>query len=101
MMGTHMDTITIVIAALVTARVTRLITTDRLTQAPRTWILSRLDSDGLAAYLVVCDWCASFYVGIAVAGAGAWADLWSWPWIVPLGLAFSYVAGMLARGEAE
>lgn len=96
-----MDTITLAVAALVTARITRLITTDRITQAPRGWILARLDSEGLAAYLIVCDWCASFYAGLAVAGAGAWAGLWSWWWTVPLGLAFSYVAGWLARGEME
>jgi hypothetical protein len=100
-MGTNMDTITLVIAALVTARVTRLITTDRITQAPRTWLLSRLNSEGLAAYLVVCDWCTSVYVGLGVGVVGLAVGLWSWPWIVPLGLAFSYVAGMLARGEAE
>lgn len=96
-----MDLITLAVAALVTARITRLVTTDRITQAPRTWVLQRLSSEGLAAYLIVCDWCASFYVGLGVAGTGALAGLWAWQWIVPLGLAFSYVAGILARGENE
>lgn len=96
-----MDTITLAVAALVTARTTRLITTDRITQAPRGWILRRLDSEGLAAYLIVCDWCASFYAGLAVAAVGAWAGLWTWWWTIPLGLAFSYVAGWLSRGENE
>lgn len=96
-----MDPITLIVAALVTARVTRLVTTDRITQAPRTWALRRLNSEGLTAYLIVCDWCASFYVGIGVAAAGWAYGAWAWPWIVPLGLAFSYVAGWLARGETE
>lgn len=96
-----MDTITLLVAALVTARLTRLVTTDRITQAPRQWMLRRLSSEGLAAYLIVCDWCASFYVGLGVAGAGAMAGQWSWWWMAPLGLAFSYVAGWLARGETE
>lgn len=96
-----MNVTQLLIAALVTARVTRLVTTDRITQAPRQWLLRRLPSDSLAAYLIVCDWCASFYVGVGVAAAGTVGGLWTWPWLVPLGLAFSYVAGVLARGEAE
>lgn len=96
-----MDLITLTVAALVTARITRLVTTDRITQAPRGWALRRLSSESLAAYLIVCDWCASFYVGLAVAAAGWTYGLWDWQWIVPLGLAFSYVAGWLARGETE
>lgn len=96
-----MEPITLLVGALVTARVTRLVTTDRITQAPRQWLLSRLPSDSLAAYLIVCDWCASFYVGLGVAAAGTVAGVWTWPWIVPLGLAYSYVAGLLARGEVE
>lgn len=96
-----MDLITLLVAALATARLTRLITTDRITQAPRQWALRRLASDGLTAYLIVCDWCASVYVGAAVAAAGAWAGSWPWTWATPLALAFSYVAGYLARGESE
>lgn len=98
----NMDTITtLAVAALVTARLTRLVTTDRITAAPRAWLLRRLDSDGLAAYLVVCDWCASFYTGLAVAAVYLWVPWWTWLQVVALGLAFSYVAGALARGEAE
>lgn len=99
MIGAHMDAIILATAALATARITRLVTTDRITQAPRSWIIKRLNPEGLLAYLIVCDWCASVYVGAGVA-----ALLWVGPaWIVwPLyALAFSYVAGYLARGETE
>lgn len=96
-----MNPITLIVAALVTARVTRLVTTDRITQAPRRWALLRLRSDGLAAYLLVCDWCVSVYVGAVVASVGAGAGSWPWTWALPLALAFSYVAGYLARGESE
>lgn len=96
-----MDTITLVIAALVTARLTLVITTDRITQAPRNWLLARLDPDSLAAYLVVCNWCVSFYVGLGVAAVGVVVGWWAWPWLVPLGLAFSMVAGLLASREGE
>lgn len=94
-----MDAITLLVAALATARITRLVTTDRITQAPRRWVLSKLEDDGLMAYLVVCDWCASVYVGAGVA-----VLLWAGPdWVVwPMAaLAFSYVTGWLARGETE
>lgn len=96
-----MNAITLLVAALVTARITRLVTTDRITEAPRTWLLRRLPDESLAAYLVVCDWCASFYIGLAVALGGALANWWGWWWTVPLGLAFSYVAGWLASKEGE
>lgn len=96
-----MEPITLVVAALATARLTRLVTTDRITQAPRHALLRRMSSDGLGAYLVVCDWCVSVYTGGAVAAAGAWAGLWSWWWAAPLALAYSYVAGFLASRESE
>lgn len=100
-MRATMDPITLLLAALVTARLTRLVTRDRISAAPREWLLRRLDPDGLAAWLIVCDWCASFYVGMGVAAAGALAGWWAWAWIVPLGLAFSHVTGWLASREGD
>ena len=95
-----MDTITLLLlGALATARLTRLVTTDRITQAPRSWLLSKLKDDGLAAYLVVCDWCASVYVGTALAAAGAAYGAWPWAWTPVVAMSFSYVAGHLASRE--
>ena len=94
-----MEPITLLIAALATARLTRLVTTDRITQAPRQWLLRRLNSEGLAAYLIVCDWCVSVYTGAAVVGVillGGTPGYW-----VLAALAFSYVAGVLARWETD
>ena len=94
-----MDLITFAVAALATARITRLITTDRITQAPRNRILRKLNPEGLLAYLVVCDWCVSVYAGglaVGVVILGGRPGFW-----VLAALAFSYVAGWLARGEAE
>jgi hypothetical protein len=97
-MKDNMDTITLLLlGALATARLTRLITTDRITQAPRNALLRRLDGDGLLAYLVVCDWCVSVYTGAAVAAVAAWGPHWS-AWILAA-LAFSYAAGWLAARE--
>ena len=89
------------LAALATARITRLITTDRITQAPRNWVLRRLNAESLWAYLMVCDWCTSVYVGAGVAAAGAALGWWSWTLAVPAALAFSYSAGYLASKESD
>lgn len=94
-----MDLITLFTGALATARITRLITTDRITQAPRTWLQLRLNPDGLAAYLVTCDWCASVYVSAGVAAALVWGPAWT-VWVTAA-LAFSYTAGWLAAKEGE
>lgn len=98
---TTIQLIPLLLGALVTARVTRLVTTDRITQAPRNWLLLRLDEDGLLSYLIKCDWCASVYVGGATAAVGAWAGAWSWMWAGWIALSYSYVAGWLASKEGE
>ncbi|MCL7377471.1 DUF1360 domain-containing protein [Streptomyces sp. 35G-GA-8] len=95
-----MDTLTLVLAALATARLTRLITADRITEAPRNWIIRRLPRESLLSYLLVCAWCSSIYVG---AGMGvAW---WAWGgdrWFAAAtaALAFSYVTGWLSGRES-
>jgi hypothetical protein len=94
----------IVLTVLAVARVTRFITSDVLFEAPRTWLIRKLiDHEGepsairgKIAYLIVCDWCASVYVGAAAAGAWyVWGE--SMPYMaVTLALAASYVTGYLA-----
>lgn len=96
-----MTLVQMILAALATARITRLITQDRITEAPRNALLRRLDANGLMAYLIVCDWCASVYVGAAVAAGGAGIGWWSWTMAVPAALAFSYIAGYLASKESD
>jgi hypothetical protein len=96
-----MDIIAIALCALATARVTRLITQDRITEAPRNWVLRRLPETSLFAYLIVCDWCVSVYAGAGVAAIGAGVHWWSWTMAVPAALAFSYIAGYLASKESD
>lgn len=94
-----MDTITLLVAALATARLTRLVTRDQITHGARRRALKRLDHDGMLAYLIVCDWCVSVYTGSVVAAWMAWGPSWTlWPLAV---LAFSYTAGWLASKEGE
>ena len=97
---------------LATARLTRLVTTDVLTKplrgrATRALLvykdiklehpLSRTSGFRYQlAYLIVCDWCASMYVGGAVAGAWwAWGDT-MWLMMVYAALSASYATGFLA-----
>lgn len=102
-----MSAVTLLLIALATARLTRLVTTDVLTEWPRqpmirwlvehparwTW-LSRFY--GKLAYLIVCDWCASVYVGAALTGAWwAWGDT-LWLTMVYTALSASYATGFLA-----
>lgn len=92
-----MDAITLLIAALATARITRLVTTDRITRAPRQWALRRLSSEGLLAYLIVCDWCASVYAGAGTVALAVWGGT-PGMWVLTA-LALSYAAGWLAARE--
>lgn len=85
------------------ARVTRLVARDVLLEKPRARILTYLtDRDRtMLAYLLVCPWCLSMYVGAA--GAAGWA-LWGGAKLylcVTAALAFSYVTGVLASKESE
>lgn len=99
-------TLSLVLMTLAVARVTRLITVDVLFDEPRTWLVQKLINPGHAegfrakiAYLIVCDWCASVYVGAA--GAGAWC-VWgeTMPFMaITAALAASYVTGYLASTQ--
>jgi len=89
------------LAALATARGTRLLTRDRILDAPRNRIIRALPRESLLSYLILCDWCTSMYVGTAAAAVGAWSSWWAWEYVPWLALAFSQVAGWLASREGE
>jgi hypothetical protein len=98
----------IVLTVLAVARVTRLITTDTVLQAPRRWVVNRLmptgNETGLRwhlSYLLVCPWCISVYVAAPVACAYAvWGETMPYMTVV-LALAASHVTGFLASKEGE
>lgn len=98
-------TMGLLLAALATARVTRLITTDRLTERPRLWLLTLAvrwrGEESMLAYLLTCPWCVSVYAGAGMAGAWyAWGGE-RWFLAVTAALAFSYITGALASRESE
>lgn len=107
-----MNAVQLVLLVLTTARLTRLVTTDvllkpireRATRALLVYKDIKLEipltrTSGFRyqlAYLIVCDWCASMYVGVAVAGAWwAWGDT-MWLMMLCAALSASYVTGFLA-----
>lgn len=85
------------------ARVTRLVNRDVLLDKPRAWLLRRLVAGGhdQLAYLVVCPWCLSMYIGAAFAGAwSAWGSHTAYM-AVCLALTASYATGALGSKENE
>jgi Protein of unknown function (DUF1360) len=58
--------ITLVVAALAVARVTRLLTEDRLTVGYRRWVVKKTGEQSLASYLAHCQWCTSIWVAIPI-----------------------------------
>lgn len=91
---------TVVLTILAVARVTRLITTDKLTEAPRNalvlWLIDRRGEGTRLAYLVMCDWCMSVYTGsVAACAYAVWHDTLAYM-AVTLALSASYVTGFLA-----
>lgn len=93
-----MTWISLVLIALTTARITRLITKDFLLDRPRDALLRRLDvgAHTQLQYLLVCPWCMSVYVGAGVAGAWwAWGETMGLTWTMAF-LSASHVTGFLA-----
>lgn len=81
---------------LATARLTRLVTGDQITERPRVWLTLKLEGHPQLQYLLHCPWCASMYVGAVVAGAWwAWGDT-MWLMMVYAALSASYATGFLA-----
>lgn len=91
------------LVALAVARVTRLITADRITLALRRWVITKYGEESSAAYLVHCRACSSIW--IAVPAAIGWALLalpwYQWWLAVPAWLAFSHTTILLGRLEEE
>lgn len=93
--------ISAVVYALAVARLTRLVTADKVFDFARNWLIGRLPDEHPAAYLVTCRWCTS--VWIAAPAAAVWY-LWGLqPWfLIPAAaLAFSHLTGLLAGLERD
>jgi hypothetical protein len=100
MMGYDMDLITLLLAALATARLTRLITRDVIFSGPRNRFIVAMPAKlEQVAYLLTCTWCASVWAGAGVAGAWyLWGGTRAFTAVVGA-LAFSHFTGWLAAQE--
>lgn len=96
----------LILATFAVARITRLLTEDRITVGYRRWVIGKWGEDSLAAYLVHCPWCTSIYIAAAVMPLSVWAAFHAAgtaPWYITTGSALlsipaaSHVAGMLNR----
>ena len=90
--------VSLIVAALTVARITRLLVEDKIMVGYRQWAVKKWGSESLAAYFVHCPWCTSFYVGLPIAPV---AVFFPYPWVVAIMLPFAYsmIAGLLLDRE--
>lgn len=93
--------LSLILVTLAVARLTRLVTIDRITLFFRRWVVSRWGEDSGVTYLVHCSWCTSIWLAFPLAGAWAMLSLPMTQWwvVLPAALAISYVAGLLSQIE--
>jgi hypothetical protein len=80
-------------------RLTRLVTADYITKPIRERLAKRWGEDSKRAYLIECDYCASFYVAPVVATV---VVLWPDNRVILIGLialTASFLAGIVAAHE--
>ncbi|BBY78854.1 DUF1360 domain-containing protein [Mycolicibacterium pulveris] len=117
------DLAVLVIYVLAVARVTLLVNTDRISDPLRLWvahraILAQKAADehaeagretvaqqverramrwDLLSYLLGCPWCVGLWLALGSGIVPVRLIGWSWWVVIPLGLACSYVVGLLSR----
>lgn len=64
--------IIIALAVFATARITRMITVDRVTRAPRQFVVRKAGTKSLISYFVFCPHCVSIWVAAAVSALAWW-----------------------------
>ena len=90
--------LSMVVACLAVARLTRLLVEDQLTVGYRRWVVQRFGESSMPSYLAHCPWCTSVWVAIPVMPV---AVLLPHPWVIAvLSIpAVSMVAGLLLDRE--
>ncbi len=87
----------LLVLALSTARGTRLVVEDYITEPLRKAVVRRFGEESKITYLVHCTLCTSIWVGGIAALFACLVLGVSWWWLVPLALAFSQVAVLSAQ----
>lgn len=93
-----MIVVSLVVAVLAVARLTRLLTEDFITVGYRRWIVNRWGPDSKMSYWAHCPWCTSMWVAPLVM---PWAVLFPNQWVIAaLAIpAASLVSGLLLNGK--
>jgi hypothetical protein len=84
--------VSLVVAVLAVARITRFLTEDFLAVGYRRWVVNRWGEDSKMSYLVHCPWCTSIWVAIPVMPIAA---LFPNVWVIA---AFSIPAASMVSG---
>jgi hypothetical protein len=86
--------VSLVVAALAVARITRFLTDDFLANGYRRWVVNKFGDESKMSYLAHCPWCTSFWVALFVMPPAA---LWPNIWVVAAlsVLAASMISGLL------
>jgi hypothetical protein len=79
-----------------TARLTRLVNSDVLTETARDALLARFRADSKPHYLLTCPWCASIWIAVPVVLAAWAADGADWFNVPAAILTISYLYGLVA-----
>lgn len=90
--------LSLVMAALAVARLSRLFTTDRLTTSYRRFFVNKYGPDSMPSYLVHCDWCTSMWWALPIMPVAA---LFPYPWVIGIFAvpAASLIAGLILSKE--
>lgn len=96
------------IALLAAARLTRVITDDKIGEPLRRGVIRVAGRDSMLTYLAHCRWCTGLWVSIPAAFAAWWPggldDVVAapdWLGIPALALAYSHLIGIGVRAETE
>jgi peptidoglycan/LPS O-acetylase OafA/YrhL len=71
--------VSLIVATLTVARVTRLLVDDQLTTGYRRWVIQRWGDLSWQSYLAHCPWCTSIWVALPTMPA---AVIWPNKWVV-------------------
>jgi Protein of unknown function (DUF1360). len=84
--------VSLIVATLAVARITRLLVEDKLMVGYRQWVVKRWGPESLISYLVHCPWCTSVWVSVPVMPA---ATIWPNQWVIA---AFAIPAASMVAG---
>ena len=90
--------LSLVVATLAVARITRLLTEDQLARSYRRWVIGRYGEESMLSYMAHCNWCTSFWVALPIMPAAvAWPTWYTVAALAPF--AASMLTGMLLEGR--